>query len=150
MLVLVFSDFCHLRSEPFKPENVCAYTDTVLLPKWGLFRQALRWEQLELSCQGRAHLGLGCLKTDFLHVRISAEWALKLPSKLPLGNVLSLKTALCYLLPSLHASRFMHFPLTLFSMLSLQFFLDEMIFLPGKCSLFQCFRTLFKITWYLL
>lgn len=56
----------------------------------------------------------------FPRAQISAKWALKLPSKspkVPLGNMLSLKTALCHLLPSLHASGFMHFPLTLSSMM---------------------------------
>lgn len=82
-----------LQEWAFKPENVCAYTDIVLLPKWGLVSwEAFRWEELELSCHGRAHLdwalGLGWLKTNFPHVQISAKWALKLPSKSPLGNVL--------------------------------------------------------------
>lgn len=79
----------------------------------------------------------------FPHARISAKWALKVPSKTPFGNVLSLKTALCHLLPSLHANGFIHFPLTLSGMMHALLSLN--FSLCGKCNLFQfCRKDLFK------
>lgn len=155
MLVLVLSDLS-LEEWAFKPENVCAYRDTVLLPKWGLFSQeAFRWEQLELNCHGRAHLdwalGVGWLVTNFPHVRISAKWALKLPSKSSFGNILPLKTALCHLLPSLHASGFMHFPLTLSSMLSLHFsWLRKLFCMENAAFSSSLEKICLKIIWCLL
>lgn len=152
MLVLVLS----LEEWALKPENACAYTDIVLLPKWGLFsREAFRWEELELSCHGRAHLdcalGLGWLKTNFPHVQISAKWALKLPSKSPLGNILSLRTALCHLLSSMHANGFMHFPLMLSRMLSLNFSWLRKFFCMENVAFSSCLEKIcLKITWYLL
>lgn len=66
------------------------------------------------------------------HVQISQKWALKLPSKSPLGNVLALKTALYHLLTSLHTGEFMHLPIMFLGMLHAwlsQFFLTEEVFL---------------------
>lgn len=65
------------------------------------------------------------------HVQISQKWALKLPSKSPLGNVPVLKTAL--------GLSFKHFPFVFLGMMHAwlsQFFLSEEVFLcveNGSC-----------------
>lgn len=78
-----------LQKWAFKSENVCAYTDTVLLPKWGLLSpEAFRREQLELICHGRAHLDwalrLDRLSTNFSPCtdlsKVSLEVAFKVTS----------------------------------------------------------------------
>lgn len=100
----------------------------------------------QLSWQSTPGLGpwLGLVEDQFSPCADLSKVSLEVAFKVTSWEC-TLKTALCYLLPSLHAGGFMHFPLTLSTMLSPKFPWLRKIFLHGKCSLFQFFRKdLFK------
>lgn len=144
--------FVVLQKWVFKPENVCAYTDTVLLPRWGLFSQEAFWqEQLELICHGRAHLDwalcLDQLRTNLSPCTDLSEVSLEVAFKVTSWEHAFFEDSP---LPSF-ASGFMHFPLTWSSMMCvrscLSIFLDWGNFsLRGRCKLFQFCRKGLKRT----
>lgn len=127
MLALVFSDFCCPVEVSCWPDDACAYSDPLLLPRCEIFsRKTIRWEQLELGHRGWAHLD-----TNFYSRADLTEVSLEVTFKATSGE--------CTCFEDSPWLSFKHFPFVFLGMMRAwlsQFFLTEEVFLcveNGSC-----------------
>lgn len=127
MSALVFSDFCCPVEVSCWPDDACAYSYPLLLPRCEIFsRKTIRWEQLELGHRGWAHLD-----TNFYSRADLTEVSLEVTFKATSGE--------CTCFEDSPWLSFKHFPFVFLGMMHAwlsQFFLTEEVFLcveNGSC-----------------